>query len=211
MVMKRVLIADDHSIHREGLKLLISKTVDMIVTDEAENGQEAIKKVMEGDFDLVILDISMPGRNGLEVLSDIKRAKPKLPVLILSMHPEEQYALHAFKAGASGYLTKGSPSQELFDALQKVALGKRYITPSMADSLAERLATNDNRPLHEYLSIREYQIMGMIAAGEKPQQIAKELFMSVKTVATYRGRILAKMNMKSNVELARYAMEHKIV
>lgn len=211
MLMKRVLIVDDHSIHREGLKLLISKTVDMLVTDEAENGHDAIKKVMEGDFDLVILDISMPGRNGLEVLSDIKRAKPKLPVLILSMHPEEQYALHAFKAGASGYLTKGSPSQELFDALQKVALGKRYITPSMADALAERLAANDNRPLHENLSIREYQIMGMIAAGEKPQQIAKELFMSVKTVATYRGRILTKMNMKSNVELARYALKHKIV
>jgi DNA-binding NarL/FixJ family response regulator len=209
--MKRVLIADDHAIHREGLKLLISKTVDMVVTDEAENGQEALKKIMEGDFDLVILDISMPGRNGLEVLSDIKRAKPKLPVLILSMHPEEQYALHAFKAGASGYLTKGSPSPELFDALQKVALGKRYITPSMADAMAERLATTDNRPLHETLSIREYQIMGMIAAGEKPQQIAKELFMSVKTVATYRTRILTKMNMKSNIELARYAMEHKIV
>ena len=211
MVMKRVLIVDDHSIHREGLKLLISKTVDMMVTDEAENGHDAIKKVMEGDFALVILDISMPGRNGLEVLADIKRAKPRLPVLILSMHPEEQYALHAFKAGASGYLTKGSPSHELFEALQKVALGKRYITPSLADALAERLAASDSRPLHENLSIREYQIMGMIAAGIKPQQIASELCMSVKTVATYRGRILAKMNMKSNIELARYAMEHKIV
>ncbi|KAF0220857.1 MAG: two component LuxR family transcriptional [Geobacteraceae bacterium] len=209
--MKKVLIADDHAIFREGLKQVIDRIVDMFVADEAESGQEALRKVQTNDYDLLILDISMPGRNGLDVLADIKRAKPKLPVLILSMHPEEQYALRSFKVGASGYLTKGSSSQELMEALQKVALGKRYISASLAEALANSLGGDSTRSPHEELSIREYQVMCLIAAGNKPQQIAEDLAMSVKTVGTYRVRILKKMNMKSNAELTRYALENGLI
>lgn len=210
-LIKKVLIADDHAIYREGLKLIIARTVDMVVADEAENAQEALRKIQDGDFDLVILDISMPGRNGLDLLADIKRAKPKLPVLILSMHPEEQYAIRAFKAGASGYLTKGSPLHDLFTALQKVSLGKRYVSASLAEALAKSLERDCNRPLHEALSIREQEVMCLIVAGKKPQQIAADLAMSVKTVGTYRDRILKKMNMKSNAELVRYVLEDGMV
>jgi len=206
--MKKVLIADDHAIFREGLKLVIAKTVDMEVTDEATNGLEALRKVQENDYDLVILDISMPGRNGLEVLADIKRAKPKLPVLIMSMHPEEQFAMRAFKAGASGYLTKGGPSQELIEALQRISLGKRYVSTALAEVLADGLGSDSDRPLHDELSIREYQVMCMIANGIKPHQIADKLGMGVKTVGTYRTRVFKKMHMKSNVELTRYVLEN---
>lgn len=209
-ILKKVLIVDDHSILREGMRLVIDRCVDMTVADEAENGQEALRKIQNNDFDLVILDISMPGRSGLDVLTDIKRIKPKLPVLILSMHPEEQYALRAFRAGASGYLTKGSPSHDLIEALQKISLGKRYISPSLAEALADGLLTDKDRPLHDDLSIREYQVMCLIANGRKPQQIADDLAMSVKTVGTYRARILKKMNMKSNVELTRYVLEKSL-
>ncbi len=207
--LKKVLIADDHAIFRIGLNQVIAMTPDMRVADEVENGREAIRKVRETDYDLVVLDISLPGRNGLEVLAEIKRIKPDLPVLILSMHPEEQFALRALKAGASGYLSKGSPCREFIEALTKVALGKRYISPSLAEALADGLGRYD-RPLHENLSAREYQIMCMIAAGHKPQKIATELGMSVKTVGTYRSRILWKMNMKSNAQLARYATEYDL-
>lgn len=209
--MKKVLIADDHAIFREGLKQVIAKTVDMVIADEAENGQEALRLVLNNHYDLVILDISLPGRNGLDILVDIKRAKPKLPVLMLSMHPEEQYALRAFRSGASGYLAKGGPSCELLDALEKVSLGKRYITASLAEALAEGLGTNNEQPLHEGLSIREFQVMRLIATGTKPQQIAEELSMGIKTVGTYRARIFKKMNMKSNAELTRYALENGLV
>lgn len=207
-VMKKVLIVDDHSIYREGLKLMINRAVDMTVADEAENGHEALRKVHECDFDIVLLDISMPGRSGLDVLCDIKRIRPRLPVLMLSMHPEEQYAIRAFKTGAAGYITKLCSCQELLEALQKISLGKKYVTPSLAEVLAESLAGDKDKPLHEELSIREYQIMGLIASGKKPQQIAEELSMSVKTVGTYRARILKKMNMKSNAELTRYVLEY---
>ena len=209
--MKKVLIADDHAIFREGLKQVIASTVDMVVADEADNGLEALNKIQHNHFDLLILDISMPGRNGLDVLADIKKLKPNLPVLILSMHPEEHFALRAFKAGASGYLTKGSSPQELFAALQKVSQGKRYISSSMAELLAVRLADETDRPLHENLSTREEQVMRLIAAGCKPQQIAVNLAMSVKTVGTYRTRILRKMNMKSSAELTRYALDHGLI
>lgn len=211
MGITKILIADDHAIFREGLKQVIAKTVDMVVADEAKDGQEVLKKVQDNDFDVVILDITMPGRSGIDILADIKRIKPKLPVLILSMHPEEQYALRAFKAGASGYLTKGSSSQELFEALHKITMGKRYISASLAEALADGLGNNGDQPLHEELSIREYQVMCLIAAGKKPQQIAEDLAMSVKTVGTYRARILKKMNMKCNADLTRYALEKGMV
>lgn len=208
--VKKVLIADDHAIFREGLKRVIARTVDMEVTGESANGIEALRMVQENDYDLLILDISMPGRSGLDVLADIKRCKPKLPVLIMSMHPEEQFALRAFKAGASGYLTKGGPSQELLEALQRLALGKRYIGPALAEALADGLAGDSQRPLHDELSIREYQVMCLIANGVKPQQIAEDLGMSVKTVGTYRARIFKKMRLKSNAELTRYVMENNL-
>jgi DNA-binding NarL/FixJ family response regulator len=209
--IKKILIADDHAIFREGLKQVIAKSVDMTVADEVESGHEVLRKIKDHDYDLIILDISMPGRSGLDVLTDIKKIKPKIPVLILSMYPEEQYALRAFKAGASGYMTKGSAFRELLEALQKIALGKRYISAALAEVLAEGLGMDSDQPLHERLSQREYQIMCMIAAGHKPLKIAQELAMSVKTVGTYRFRILKKMNMKSNVELTRYAMETGLV
>jgi two-component system, NarL family, invasion response regulator UvrY len=206
--MKKVLIADDHAIFREGLKQVIAKTVDMVVVAEAENGQEVLRKVQTGAFDLVILDISMPGRNGLDLLTEIKKSNPRLPVLVLSMHPEEQYAARAFKAGAAGYLTKGRPSSELLEALQKISLGKRYVSASLAESLAGNLAGEGSRLPQEELSIREYQVMCLIAAGKRPQQIADDLAIGVKTFGTYRARILKKMNMKSNAELIRYVLEN---
>ncbi len=209
--VKKVLIADDHAIFREGLKLVIAKTLDMEVADEAENGFEVLSKVQSNDYDLVILDISMPGRSGLDVLADIKRLKPKLPVLIMSMHPEEQFALRAFKSGSSGYLPKGGSSHELINALQKISLGKRYLSPALAELLADGLGANSDRPPHDELSIREYQVMCMIATGIKPQQIADELGMGVKTVGTYRARIFKKMHMNSNAELARYVLEHGLL
>jgi two-component system, NarL family, invasion response regulator UvrY len=206
--MKKVLIADDHAIFREGLKQVIAKTVDMVVVDEAENGQEALRKVQTNEYDLVVLDISMPGRNGLDMLTEIKRVNRKLPVLVLSMHPEEQYAARAFKAGAAGYLTKGRPTSELLEALQKISLGKRYVSASLAESLAGNLAGENTRLPLDGLSIREYQVMCLIATGRKPQQIADSLALGVKTVGTYRARILKKMNMKSNADLTRFVLEN---
>jgi len=209
--MKKVLIADDHTIFREGLKQFIARTVDMVVADEAENGQEVLGKIQANDFDLLILDISMPGRNGLDILADVKKIRPKLPVLVLSMHPEEQFALRAFKAGASGYLTKGSPPHELYAALQRIAMGKRYVSADLAEALADSLGADNGRSLHEDLSNREYQVMCLIAAGQKPQQIADALAMSVKTVGTYRARIFKKLNIKNNAELTRYALENDML
>lgn len=211
VAIKKILIADDHAIYREGLKQLIAGSVDMIVTAEADNGLEALNKIQSNEFDLVILDISMPDKNGLDVLADLKRSKPNLPVLILSMHAEENFALRAFKAGASGYLTKGSPPQELLNALQKISLGKRYISSSIAELMVGKLADDHEQPLHENLSSREAQILCLIAAGCKPQQIAGDLAMSVKTVGTYRSRILKKMKMKSSAELTRYALENSLI
>jgi DNA-binding NarL/FixJ family response regulator len=209
--MKKILIADDHAIFREGLKQAIASTVDMVVAAEANNGLEALNKIQNSGFDLLIIDISLPGRNGLDILADIKRMNPRLPVLVLSMHPEEHFALRAFKAGASGYLTKGSSLQELFAALQKISQGKRYISSSIAELLASTLAGDTERPLHENLSTREEQVMRLIAAGCKPQRIAENLAMSVKTVGTYRIRILRKMDMKSSAELTRYALDHGLI
>lgn len=208
--MKKVFIADDHAIFREGLKRLIAKTDDFVVTHEATDGLEVLGKVLEHDFDLVILDISLPGRSGLEILMDIKKYRPKLPVLIVSMYPAEQFAVRAYKAGASGYLTKGGPAEELFDALQRIARGKRYVSQAFAEALADGLEIESEKPLHDELSIREYQVLCKIAAGIKPQQISDELGMGVKTVGTYRFRILSKMHMKCNAELTRYVLEQNL-
>lgn len=209
--MKKILIADDHAIFREGLKQIIARTVDMEVAGEAADGQEVLRKVRENDYDLVVLDISMPGRSGLDVLTEIKSLKPRLPVLILSMHPEEQYAVRAFRAGAAGYVTKGSPPQELVEALEKVALGKKYVSPSLAEALADSLDHPDQKEPHMELSNREYQVLCMIASGKPVGKIAEELSLSVKTVSTYRTLILRKMNLKNNAEITRYAIQNSLV
>lgn len=209
--MIKILIADDHPVVRQGLKDIIKETPDMMVGDEASNGQETLEKVRKSDFDIVLLDISMPGRSGLDILKELKSEKPELSVLILSMHPEEQYAVRALKAGASGYLTKESAPDELIAAIRKASKGRKYITSSLAEKLAFYLEIENERPLHEALSDREYEVMRMIASGKTITEIAGKLFLSVKTISTYRSRILEKMGMKSNAELTHYALKNRLV
>jgi DNA-binding NarL/FixJ family response regulator len=208
--IKRIIIADDHAIFREGLKQVIAKTADTVVADEAANGQELLKKVRETDYDAVLLDISMPGRSGLDILGDLKALRPRLPVIILSMYPEEQYAVRAFRAGAAGYLTKGSPVHELFQALEKVALGRKYVSPALAEALVASMEEGHGEEPHTALSNREYQVLCMIASGKTVGRIAAELTLSVKTVSTYRTQILKKMCMRNNAELTRYAIQHQL-
>ena len=209
--MIKILIADDHGIIRKGIKQILSRTSDIEVTAEASTGQEALEKIWTSHFDLVILDISLPGRNGLEILKQIKSQKPKLPVLILSMYPEEQYAVRALRAVASGYLTKESDKNELVEAIRRIAEGKKYITPSLAEKLASELEPSNDKALHERLSDREYHILCLIAKGKSSNEIAEELALSVKTVSTHRARVLEKMGMKSNAELTYYAVQSKLV
>ncbi len=207
----RILIADDHPIVRAGFKLVISDTQDMTVADEAGNGQEVLNLIRKKDYDIVLLDISMPGRNGLEVLKDLKAEKPKMPVMILSIYPEEQYAVRALRAGASGYLTKASAPNELISAIRKVSEGGKYISASLAEKLTEYLDEDANKPLHEKLSDREYQVMLLIASGKTVSDIADELCLSVKTISTYRSHIIDKMRMKNNAEITLYAVQNKLV
>jgi DNA-binding NarL/FixJ family response regulator len=209
--MIRILVADDHTIVREGLKQILADVDDMAVRDEAGNGQEALAKIREGEFDVVLLDISMPGRSGLEILKEIKADHPKLPVLILSMHAEEQYAVRALRAGASGYLTKASAPDELIGAIRKVSCGRKYVSASLAEKLALELDIDTKKPPHETLSDREYQVMLMLASGKSVKEIADELCLSVKTISTYRSRVMEKMNMKKNAELTLYAIQNHLV
>lgn len=207
----KILIADDHVIVREGLKQIVAETSDMVVADEAGSGHEVLNKVLKNDYDVVVLDITMPGMNGVDILNQLKNQRPELPVLILSMHPEEQYAVRVLRAGASGYLTKESAPDELIAAIRKVSAGKKYVSSSLAEKLAFELETDTEKPLHETLSDREYQVMCMIASGKTVKEIAEELFLSVKTISTYRARILKKMIMKNNAELTYYAIKHGLV
>ena len=209
--MIKVMIADDHPIIREGLKKIISKTHDMTVTDEASSGEELLKKIKVNTYDVIILDISIPDKSGLEILKDLQNRTQKTAVLILSMHPEDLYAIRALKAGASGYLTKGGDTEELITAIRKVARGGRYVSPNLAEKLANDLIFNSDQPLHEKLSDREYQIMTMLASGKSPKNIAAELFLSLPTISTYRSRILQKMNFKNNAEIIGYAIKNKLV
>ena len=209
--MMKILVVDDHVVVREGIKQILAGQEDIVVEDEAGNGPETIGKVMKHNFDLVLLDISMPGRNGLEVLEEIKERQPKLPVLILSMHPEEQYAVRMLRAGAAGYLTKASVAQELISAIRKVSRGGKYITISLAEKLAFDLDTAADRPRHEKLSNREYQVMLMLASGRTVSEAADELCLSAKTVSTYRTRIMEKMDMKKNAELTLYSVKNKLL
>ena len=207
----KILIADDHPIVRAGFKQVISDMPDMLVADEAGNGQEVLQLIGKKDYDLVLLDISMPGRNGLEILKDLKSEKPKLPVLILSIYPEEQYAIRALRAGASGYMTKASAPNELILAIRKISEGGKYISASLAETLAYYLDGDAAKPPHETLSDREYQVMLMIASGKTVTEIANELCLSVKTISTYRTHIREKMKMKNNAEMTLYAVQNKLV
>jgi two-component system, NarL family, invasion response regulator UvrY len=207
----KILIADDHAIYREGLKQVIGMTVNMSVVDEAANGQELLIKIQKNDYDMVILDMSMPGRNGLDVLVELKNIRPKLPVLVLSLHPEEQYALRAYKSGASGYLTKGCPSEDFLDALHKISLGEKYVNSVLAESLVNGLSVPNRQDLTHSLSNREYQVMNMIASGKTVGKIAAELSLSVKTVSSYRAHVLSKLNMENNAELTRFVIENQLL
>ena len=209
--MIKVLFVEDHAIVREGLKQILADTDDIIVADEAADGEEALEKVPKGDFDVIVLDISMPKRSGLDVLLELKSIRPKLPVLILSMYPEELYAIRAFKGGASGYLSKESAPTELITAIRKVSCGGKYISHALAENLVVNLGEDNGKPLHDKLSEREYQILCMIASGKTGKEIAAELTLSAKTVSTYRARILEKMAMRTNAELTHYALQNRLV
>ncbi|HMK59536.1 MAG TPA: response regulator transcription factor [Dissulfurispiraceae bacterium] len=205
-----MLFVEDHAIVREGLKQILADTTDIIVSDESGDGDDAIEKARTGNFDIAVLDISMPGRSGIDVLKELKSIRPSLPVLILSMYPEELYAVRAFKCGASGYLSKESAPTELITAIRKVSGGGKYVSPTLAENLIVNLGDDNGRPIHERLSEREYQVLCMIAGGKSGKEIAGELNLSAKTVSTYRARILEKMSMRSNAELTHYALQNGI-
>ena len=211
--MIRVMIADDHPLVREGLNKVLTKgTIDIAVVGEASNASELLNMLSKQRPDIVILDIAMPGRSGMDVLKDIKKLYPQLPVLMLSMHPEERFAVRALKAGASGYMTKTSISDDLVSAIRIIVQQKkRYISPEVGEQLAQQIDSNNKNTPHEMLSDREYEVLCMIASGKKVSTIAKELSLSVQTIHTYRARLKEKMNMKSNVELARYAIQQDLI
>ncbi|MCX5804821.1 MAG: response regulator transcription factor [Proteobacteria bacterium] len=209
--MIKILIADDHTIVREGLKQIVAEVPDMEVADTASNGQEALNKALKNDFDVIILDVSMPIKTGLDVLKELREKKPGLNILMLSIHPEEHYALRVLKAGASGYLTKESAPDELITAIRRISQGRKYITLSLAEKLALDVEHPKEKLLHEILSEREHKVMCMIGSGKSMKEIASELFLSIKTISTYRARILKKMNLKNNSELIRYVVENNIV
>ena len=209
--MIRILVADDHTVVRRGLRQILLEGFPGALVEEVGDAEDLIKNVVKSSWDVVISDLSMPGRSGLDALQQIKQLHPNLPVLILSIHPEEQYALRVLKAGASGYLSKDMAPDELVNAVKKVMLGKKYITAAVAEKLAATLDQDHNKPLHEYLSDREFNVLKMLAAGRSVSEIAESLFLSVTTVSTYRSRIMAKMNLKNNAELTLYSMEHKLL
>ncbi|QJD89370.1 response regulator transcription factor [Duganella dendranthematis] len=207
----KVFIADDHAIVREGLKQILAETRDIVVAGEAENGLDAIKLFRKSECQVLLLDISLPDRNGIEVLKQIKKEKPELAVLMLSMHREDQYAIRALKAGASGYLTKQSAPKELVTAIRQVGGGLKYISAALAQELANHVGDDHEAPLHESLSDREYQTLTMIASGKTVGVIAKELSLSVKTVSEYRARLLVKMKLKNSAELTHYAIKNQLI
>jgi hypothetical protein len=209
--MIRILIADDHSVVRKGLRQILTEGFPSVQIDEVGDADTMIKKVMDSEYDVVISDLSMPGRSGLEGLQQIKQINSKLPVLILSIYPEEQYAIRLLKAGASGYLNKDLAPEELVNAVQRVLLGKRYITPTIAEKLASSLDHPAEKDPHELLSDREFSVLKMLATGKSVSEIAETLYLSVTTVSTYRARILTKMALKTNADLTLYAIEHKLI
>jgi DNA-binding NarL/FixJ family response regulator len=209
--MLKILIVDDHAVVRAGLKQILTETSDLEVAGEAGTGREAVKMAANGHFDLILLDISMPDMNGLDVLKELHRENESCPVLMLSMYPEEQYAIRALKAGAKGYVTKESAPAELISAIRKVSLGGLYITLELAERLACYLGAESDKSPHQTLSDREYQVMLMIASGKTVTEIADELVLSIKTISTNRRRALQKMGMKNNAEFTYYAIKEGLV
>ncbi len=209
--MIRVLVADDHAVVREGIKRIIADTSDMAVAGEAGTAGELEARVITGQFDVVLMDLAMPGMSGLEVLHDLRRQRPRLPLLVLSMYPEEPYAVRALMAGASGYVNKGSPPDEILRAIRTVAAGKRYITAQVAESLASLVDSATAKPPHATLSNREYQVLCLLASGQSVSDVARQLALSVKTVSTFRARVLTKLGLRNNADLMRYALKHGLV
>jgi two-component system, NarL family, invasion response regulator UvrY len=207
----QVLIADDHSIVRQGLKQIIMDEFSKAKVQEASTGNQTLEKCRESNFDVIILDISMPGKNGLEILKQLRAESIKNPVLILSMHSESQYAVRMLKAGASGYLTKETASEELVAAVHRVLAGRKYITETLAEQLATDFDNPSDKPLHQLITDREFQVLCLIATGKTVSEIAEELCLGVPTISTYRARILEKMSLKNNAELTHYAIQHGIV
>jgi DNA-binding NarL/FixJ family response regulator len=207
----RVLIADDHAIIRQGLKQILSDTEDLEVVAEADGGVKALQVLRNTQCDVVLMDVSMPDRNGIDTLKLVKKEFPRLPVLILSMHPEEQYAVRALRAGAAGYLSKQGAPEQLVTAIRQVAAGKKYVSAAVAEELANAIGEDVERPPHEKLSDREYQTLCMISSGKTLTQIAEQLNLSVKTVSVYRARLLEKMKLRNNAELTHYGLKHGLV
>lgn len=209
--MKRILIADDHTVVRKGLRQILAEEFFDAHIEEVPDADELIKKVIKEKWDVVISDLTMPGKSGLEALSEIKQIFPELPVLILSIHPEEQYAIRALKAGAAGYLSKDTAPDELVNAVHRVLQGKKFITVSIAEKIADSFNIDTEKMLHERLSDRELNVFKMLASGKSITDIAEALSLSITTVSTYRSRIMSKMNMKSNANLTLYAIEHGLL
>jgi DNA-binding NarL/FixJ family response regulator len=207
----RILIADDHPIFRAGVKEILLKEKDVESIGEADTGHKVLELARKRRWDVVLLDLTMPGKDGLQVLPELRRERPELPILVLSAHPEDQLALRLLKSGAAGYLTKDKAPEVLLTAIRKVLRGEKYISESLAEKIALHTVSGATVSLHEMLSQREYQVMTMIAAGKTSTEIAKKLFLSIRTVSTYRARVLEKMNMKTNAELIRYALQNKLV
>src|SRR5882724_456040 len=208
----RILLVDDHPVVRRGLRQIISEAFVDVVFGEAENGAQTLAQISQLPWDVIVLDVSMPGRSGLEVLGEIKKQRPATPVIILSVHPEDQFAIRGLKAGASGYLTKDSAPEELVRAIQKVLLSKgRYVSTRLAERLAQAIGSPAEEPSHEFLSNREYEVLLLIAAGKKLTEIAQRLHLSIKTVSTYRTRILEKMGASNNADLTRYALTNQLI
>ncbi len=206
--MKRVLIADDHPVVRRGVRNILTDEIEGITCGEAKSGAEVLEEVDVREWDLVILDLTLPGQSGMDVLKQIKKAHPKLPVLVLSFHPEEQYGKRALIAGASGYVNKESAPNELVGAVRQVLAGRMYVSPALAESLAAQVTPASNRPPHESLSDREFEILRLLGSGKTISQISAELHLNVTTVSTYRARILTKMNMKNTAEVIHYALKN---
>ena len=209
--MIKILIGDDHILIREGLKKILKAAADINVVAEASDARGVLEGLKKEDVDVVVLDISLPGKNGIELLKDLKLQNAKLPVLMLSMHPEDRFAVRALKAGASGYITKESAAEELIKAIRKVVQGRKYVSPTLAEKLAFNLDIDTDKPPHESLSDREYEVLCLIASGKSVREIAEQLHLSMSTVNTYRARILDKMKMRTDAELIRYAVQNQLI
>lgn len=209
--MKRILIVDDHPIVRSGLKRILEDMRDVIVGGEASDAAEAIDRIRDEEWDLLVLDISLPGRSGLDLLRDVRRLRPALPILVLTMHSEEEFAVRAVRAGAAGYLTKDRAAEELVRAIEIILGGQKYVGRSLAERLIDEIQRQGERPPHELLSDREYSVLCLIAAGKAVKEIAAELSLSPSTISTYRGRILEKMNLKTDADITRYAIHNHLI